>query len=118
LRANASMHRQAEAFFLSVTANGAAQGWYSARAGVSAPISHYDTFPEAVGSLDPHGQWLSEHGLWKNRIKYGENAFHSNQVGIRYAQLEHFCRSNLQGGFTNGNRHDQDPARPPHGGRT
>ena len=64
------------------------------------------------------GAWssgLPDYDLWKTRMKSGENAFHRDEVGIRYAQVEHFYCSNLQGGFSNGNRHDQDPARPSHG---
>jgi hypothetical protein len=29
-------------------------------------------------SPDPHGQGLCGHGLWKNRIKYGENVSRAN----------------------------------------
>src|ERR1019366_8126900 len=107
LRIDTSMDCQAEAFFLSRTANRAAQWWYS-RGQLIGPNLPLWQLHQRGGSPHPHGQWLSEHGLWKNRIKYGENASHSHEVGCN-------IRSTFQGGFTNGNRHDQDPARPPHG---
>jgi len=53
-------------------------------------------FTQEGGRPHPHGQWLFEHGLWKNRIKYGENASHSNEVGVTYGQLEHCYRSNFK----------------------
>jgi DNA-binding protein HU-beta len=98
LRADASMDGQAKAFFLSVTANGAAQRWYSTgqMIGPNLPLWH---FHQRAGPPDPHGQWLCEHDLWKNRIKYGENVSHAIEVGVRYAQLEHFYCSNFQGGL-------------------
>ena len=66
-------------------------------------------------ACEPHEHWRFEFDLWKTRMKSGENAFHRSGLGIRYAGVEQFCCSHLQGGFTNGNRHDQDPARPSHG---
>ena len=49
------------------------------------------------------------HEIWRKCFAAGR------RLGIRYAQVEQSYCSNLQGGFTNGNRHDQDPARPSHG---
>jgi hypothetical protein len=38
---------------------------------------------------EAHEQRLSERGLWKTRMKSGENAFHRVEVSIRYAAVEH-----------------------------
>jgi hypothetical protein len=51
------------------------------------------------GLPEPHEQRLSQSNLWKTRIKSGENAFHGNEVGVRYTRLEHCYCSDLQGGF-------------------
>jgi len=49
--------------------------------------SDCDTFAKVEGSPNPHGQWLFRAQPVENRIKYGENAFHSKEVGVRYAHL-------------------------------
>src|SRR5271166_829747 len=49
-------------------------------------------------------------GLWKTRIKSGENALLTFADVIRYALIEHSYRSMIQGGIANGSRNDQDTA--------
>src|ERR1039457_329728 len=50
-------------------------------------------------------------GLWKTRIKSGGNALLLCANVIRYAPIEHFYRSIIQGGIPNGSRTNQDTAR-------
>jgi DNA-binding protein HU-beta len=50
------------------------------------------------GRENPHGRCLFERPCGKNRIKYGENALHPNEVVIGYAQVEQSLLT-FQGGL-------------------
>src|SRR5580704_7761 len=114
LRTDAIVKSQAEALFFSQIADRAGQPEHLGGRGGESPNSLIMASPCILGRENPHGRCLFERPCGKNRIKYGKNALHGNEVVIGYAQVEQSLLT-LSRRITNGNRHDQDPAGPSHG---
>ena len=83
LRADAPVHRRAEALFFANIADRAVQDRTPQCREIPAQSSHYGIFHPPVVCQRRMSSGFARCDLWKTRMKSGENAFHRDEVGIR-----------------------------------